>query len=128
MLRQFFFFFFFVLRRIATSIMCHGSKLQPTISFPFDSRSFLDTGHKHVLLPFFLNSVNVQPVARKLLHSSTMLLSVQRPCLVRKACKGKIFFASESSQFEVVNEVYLQNFLHGCVVNRETNLMMLINS
>ena len=73
----FFPFFLFVLRRIATSIMCHGSKLQPTISFPFDSRSFLDTGHKHVLLPFFLNSVNVQPIARKLLHSSTMLLSVE---------------------------------------------------
>ena len=27
----------------------------------------------------------------------------------------------------VLNEVYLQNFLHRWVVNRETNLMMLIN-
>ena len=29
--------------------------------------------------------------------------------------------------FEVLNEVYLQNFLHRWVVNREMNLMMLIN-
>ena len=28
----------------------------------------------------------------------------------------------------VLNEVYLQNFLHGWVVNRETNLMSLTNS
>ena len=30
--------------------------------------------------------------------------------------------------FEVLNEVYFQIFLHRWVVNRETNLMMLINS
>ena len=29
--------------------------------------------------------------------------------------------------YEVLNEVYLQNFLHGWVVNRETNLMSLLN-
>jgi hypothetical protein len=40
---------------------------------------------------------------------------------------AKKFCAKESYQFEVLNEVYLQNFLHGWVVNRETNLMMLIN-
>jgi len=28
----------------------------------------------------------------------------------------------------VLNEVYLQNFLHGWAVNRETNLMSLLNS
>ena len=28
---------------------------------------------------------------------------------------------------KVLNEVYLQYFLHGWAVNRETNLMMLIN-
>ena len=28
----------------------------------------------------------------------------------------------------ILNEVYLPNFLYICVVNRETNLMMLINS
>jgi len=28
---------------------------------------------------------------------------------------------------EILNEVYLQNFLHRWIVNRETNLMMLIN-
>ena len=33
----------------------------------------------------------------------------------------------ESYEFEVLNEVYLQFFLHRWVVNRETNLMMLIN-
>ena len=27
----------------------------------------------------------------------------------------------------VLNEVYLQNFLHGWAVNRETNLMRLLN-
>jgi len=27
----------------------------------------------------------------------------------------------------VINEVYLQNFLHGWAVNRETNLMSLLN-
>ena len=36
--------------------------------------------------------------------------------------------AMESYEFEVLNEVYLQNFLYRWVVNRETNLMMLINS
>jgi hypothetical protein len=41
--------------------------------------------------------------------------------------KAKKFFAKESYQFEVLNEVYLQNFLHGWVVNHEMNLMMLIN-
>ena len=29
--------------------------------------------------------------------------------------------------YEVLNEVYLQNFLHGWAVNRETNLMSLLN-
>ena len=29
--------------------------------------------------------------------------------------------------YEVLNEVYLQNFFHGWVVNRETNLMSLLN-
>ena len=27
----------------------------------------------------------------------------------------------------ILNEVYLQNFLHGWAVNRETNLMSLLN-
>ena len=36
-------------------------------------------------------------------------------------------FATESCQFEVLNEVYLQNFLHECAVNCETNLMSLLN-
>jgi hypothetical protein len=36
-------------------------------------------------------------------------------------------FLKESCQFEVLNKVYLQNFLHGCAVNRETNLMSLLN-
>jgi len=49
--------------------------------------------------------------------------SAFRPCLdvLQKN------FAMESCEFEVLNEVYLQNFLHRWVVNRETNLMMLIN-
>ena len=50
-------------------------------------------------------------------------------------CKGLILggvnakknLRFESSQFEALNEVYLQNFLNRWVVNRETNLMMLIN-
>ena len=50
---------------------------------------------------------------------------IVRLCLV--PCKRN-FFSTESYQFEVLNEVYLQNFLHRLVVNRETNLMMLINS
>ena len=37
------------------------------------------------------------------------------------------FFERESYYFGVLNEVYLQNFLHGWVVNHETNLMSLIN-
>ena len=46
-----------------------------------------------------------------------------RPCL--DVLQKKI--AMESYEFEVLNEVYLQNFLHRWVVNREMNLMMLIN-
>ena len=50
--------------------------------------------------------------------------SLSRVCLVHfaKFCKDV------KMTFEVLNEVYLQNFLHRWVVNRETNLMMLINS
>ena len=46
-----------------------------------------------------------------------------RGCLVHfaKLCKDV------KMAFEVLNEVYLQNFLHRWVVNHETNLMMLIN-
>src|SRR6185503_568270 len=46
-----------------------------------------------------------------------------RVCLVHfaKRCKDV------KMAFKVLNEVYLQNFLHRWVVNRETNLMMLIN-
>ena len=46
-----------------------------------------------------------------------------RGCLVHfvKLCKDV------KRAFEVLNEIYLQNFLHRWVVNRETNLMMLIN-
>jgi len=29
---------------------------------------------------------------------------------------------------EILNNIYLHNFLHGWVVNRETNLMSLLNS
>ena len=46
-----------------------------------------------------------------------------RPCLVFLQKN----FAKESYQFEVLNEIYLQIFLHRWVVKRETNLMMLIN-
>jgi hypothetical protein len=48
-------------------------------------------------------------------------------CLVHFAFLQNFTVAKESYQFEVLNEVYLQNFLHGWVVNHETNLMMLIN-
>ena len=40
-----------------------------------------------------------------------------RPCLV----PTQKLFAMESYKFEVLNEVYLQNFLHKWIVNRETN-------
>ena len=46
-----------------------------------------------------------------------------RVCLVHFAKMSK----DVNRAFEVLNEVYLQNFLHRWVVNRETNLMMLIN-
>ena len=46
-----------------------------------------------------------------------------RVCLVHFAKK----IVKESWSFEVLNEVYLQNFLHGWAVNRETNLMSLLN-
>ena len=48
---------------------------------------------------------------------------VLRVCLVHfvKSCKDV------NMAFEVLNEVYLQIFLHRWVVNREMNLMMLIN-
>ena len=34
----------------------------------------------------------------------------------------------ESYYFGVLNKIYLQNFLHGWVVNHETNLMSIFNS
>ena len=64
------------------------------------------------------------PIARAMSrHLTTALQKAQRrPCYV---LQKKI--AMESYEFEVLNEVYLQNFLYIWVVNRETNLMMLIN-
>ena len=52
------------------------------------------------------------------------VVDILRVCLVHfaKTCKD----VNRAS--EVLNEVYLQNFLHRWVVNRESNLMMLINS
>ena len=47
-----------------------------------------------------------------------------RPCL--DVLQKKI--AMESYEFEVLDEVYLQNFLHRWAVNRETNLMSLLNT
>ena len=46
-----------------------------------------------------------------------------RPCLDYLSKKIK----RESCYFEVINKIYLQNFLHGWVVNHEMNLMSLIN-
>jgi len=36
-------------------------------------------------------------------------------------------FETESFYFGVLNKIYLQNVLHGWIVNREVNLMSLIN-
>jgi hypothetical protein len=52
---------------------------------------------------------------------------LSRGCLVHFAKTQNFTVAKQSYQFEVLNEVYLQNFLHGWVVNHEMNLMMLIN-
>ena len=51
------------------------------------------------------------------------MAAVLRMCLVHftKFCKDV------KMAFEVLNEIYLQNFLHRWVVNREMNLMILIN-
>ena len=51
--------------------------------------------------------------------------SIRSKAVFRCFAKKKI--AMESYKFEVLNEVYLQNFLHRWVVNHEMNLMMLIN-
>jgi hypothetical protein len=50
---------------------------------------------------------------------------VQRACLDQFAFLQNFTVAKESYQFKVLNKVYLQNFLHGWVVNHEMNLMML---
>jgi hypothetical protein len=56
-----------------------------------------------------------------------VLLSFKDQGLFRSGrVNAKKFFSKESCQFEVLNEVYLQNFLHRWFVNRETNQMMLI--
>ena len=49
-------------------------------------------------------------------HSSITRLDVLQKKITMKFCK-----------FEVLNEIYLQFFLHRWVVDRETNLMILIN-
>ena len=59
--------------------------------------------------------------AKKFVIHLPLLLRV---CLVHfaKMCKDV------NRPFEVLNEVYLQNFFHRWVVNREKNLTILINS
>jgi hypothetical protein len=56
------------------------------------------------------------------------LLLQYRACLVHFTFLQNFTVAKESYQFEVLNEVYLQNFLHGWVVNHEMNLMMQNNA
>ena len=52
-----------------------------------------------------------------------MLKDVFRSKIFTKKTSHRIF----GHMHRVLNEVYLQNFLHGWVVNRETNLMSLLN-
>ena len=50
-----------------------------------------------------------------------------RVCLDPKFLYSKTSHRMFGRMREVLNEVYLQNFLHGWVINRETNLMSLLN-
>jgi hypothetical protein len=62
--------------------------------------------------------------------ASTHLAQIKQllwACLDHFAKTQNFPVVKESYQFEVLNKVYLQNFLHGWVVNRETNLMSLLN-
>ena len=64
--------------------------------------------------------------------------SPEAPRTPRQATSDQLFRPShrdmtatdgrKSSYFGVLNKIYLQNFLHGRVVNHETNLMSIFNS
>ena len=49
------------------------------------------------------------------------------PCLDPKFLHPKTSHRIFGHMHRVLNEVYLQNFLYGWAVNRETNLMSLLN-
>jgi len=50
-----------------------------------------------------------------------------RPCLDAKNFWQKTSHHMFGHMHGVLNEIYLQNFLHGWTINRETNLMSLLN-
>jgi len=52
---------------------------------------------------------------------------VLKPCLDPKNFWQKISHHKFEHMHGVLNEVYLQNFVHKWVVNREMNLMSLLN-
>ena len=66
-------------------------------------------------------------------HYCELHLTVRLPtvgnyvCLDLKFLHQKISNRIFGQMHGVLNEVYLQNFLHGWVINYETNLMSLLN-
>ena len=69
----------------------------------------------------------MQEVLKTEIVSIDLMDFVLRPCLDPKILHQKTSHRMFGNMHGVLNKIYLQNFLHGWIENREMNLMSLLN-